>query len=776
MPSRTKPKKNKKPTRGKRTGRQAVAKPASNSAAATKPLFELGFESYQKGEFARAVDALREHLQGDPVDGDAWHVLGLSLHSLSQPAEAIDCLHYAIQFCPENPKIQSNTAGVLKSIGQLSLAQEILEATTAKFPKHVGAAVNLGTVYLEQGDLERAGKFLQQALVLDPGSSLAAMNLGNLWMRQGRFLDAEQQYRKLASRQTPSSDLRINWAESLRKLGRFDDAVERLNPLFEQSNPALGTNNDDDRGAATDNPIELSSVPLPAAITLGRCLLSLGRGDEARSVLEQARIGHPESAQVHHYLGQIEFADGNLTEAEARLLKAAELAPHDSFVWSRLGLTLLELNNRPAAIKHLRRAIEINPDDAVLGSFLMFTLSGDESLDPQSLFEAHVDWGKTYGRIDSTIRTPTTQRRNESRGSRLRVGYLSPDFCNHAVALYFEPVLRNHDANAIETFCYSETTKADDVTERLKQASDHWRDTRGKSNRQVADQIANDQIDILVDLAGHTANNRLLVFPYRAAPVQMTWLGYPNTTGLDCIDYRITCATQNPIDEPSYHVEQLIRMPHGSFCFSKPDFEADVNDLPALRNGYVTLGSLHRPSKISSQTYDLWAGVLRKLPESKMVLYNTRFKDETKQSALDEFARREIDRDRIQVRNDAPKADYLEIYQEIDIALDVTPWAGATTTLGALWMGVPVVAFDGGRRSARSTVAVVNAIGQPDWSAKTNDAYVEKVASLSSDLSGLNEIRQRLRDQLEATLLNAERFTRELENQYRLAWQKHAEA
>ncbi len=776
MPSRTKPLKNQKPKRSKRSERQAAARQALNSVAAIKPLFELGLQAYQQGQLAQAVEALQDHLQADPVDGDAWHVLGLSLYALGQPAEAIDCLHYAIQFCPDNPEIQSNTAGILKSVGRLDLAQEILEATTAKFPQHVGAAVNLGSVYLEQDNLELAGDVLERALVLDPGSSFAAMNLANLWMRQGRVLDAERQYRRLAAGQTPELSLRTNWAESLRKLGRFDEAVELLGPIVGELNPELNSGNRNDRSVAASVQDGAKAVPLPAAITLGRCLISLDRNDEARLVLEQAKNEHPESAQLHHYLGQIEFADGNLTQAEACLTKAAGLAPHDAFVCSRLGLTLLELNNRPAAIEHLRRAIEINPEDAVLGSFLMFTLSGDESLGSQSLFEAHLDWGKAHGRIDSKADELVAQPHDWSGDRRLRIGYLSPDFCNHAVALFFEPVLRSHDANAVETYCYSETALADEVTARLKQASNHWRDTRGKSNLQVAQQIADDQIDVLVDLAGHTANNRLLVFPYRAAPVQMTWMGYPNTTGLDCIDYRITCETQNPIDEPSYHVEKLIRMPHGSFCFSKPGFETLGNDLPALKNGYLTFGSLHRPSKMSSRTYDLWAGVMCEFSESKMLLYNTRFKDETKQSVLEEFAKRGVDRDRVQVQSGAPQVDYLEAYHEIDVALDVTPWAGATTTLGALWMGVPVVAFDGGRRSARSTVAIVNAIGQPDWAAKTNECYVETVASLCSDLSVLVGIRQGLRSQLEATVLNAKRFTRELESQYRKAWQKRAEA
>lgn len=746
MPSRSKPK---RPTRTKRAKSLADARSNKNAALASSRLLENGQQAYQRGQFSAAIELLRQLLESDPTNGNAWHVLGLSLHASRQTSEAIDCLQYAMRFCPDDPEILSNTAAILHTAGEMNLAQQLLETTTAKHPEHTGAAINLASVYLDQDNIVEAEKHLLHALELSPNSLTAGMNLGNVWMRQNRVADAERQFRMLARQHPLATNLRVNWAESLRRIGDFENAVQVLSDVVGEE-----------------------SFSLTAAITMGRCLIELGRCNEARDILEQARQAWPDSAKVLHYLGQTEFAQGNLPGAETALRQAVKLAPEDGYVRSRLGITLLELGKRADAVEQLRKAIEINPLDATSHSFLMFTLSGDESVAPQALFESHLKWGQLHGRVPPNAQRLTKRSSDFSSNRRLRIGYMSPDFCHHAVSLFFEPVLGQHSPKAVETFCYSETQKPDGVTERLKNASDHWRVTRGKSDFQVAEQIAEDKIDILVDLAGHTANNRLLVLPFRAAPIQMTWLGYPNTTGLDCVDYRITCATQNPIDQPSYHSEQLIRMPHGSFCFSSPSFSTSSNALPALQNGYLTFGSLHRPSKISSKTYDLWATVMREFSDSRMLMYNTRFKAETKQVALHEFEKRGINCQRIEVRNSTPQFDYLEAYHEIDIALDVTPWAGATTTLGAIWMGVPVAAVDGARRSARSTVAIVNAMGQPDWAAKTEAQFVQVVRDLSADLQLLNQIRQRLRGRLQTTILNAKRFTRKLENEYRTAWQK----
>jgi predicted O-linked N-acetylglucosamine transferase (SPINDLY family) len=744
MPSRSK---SKRPTRTKRSKTQAAAREKRDALSASASLFEAGMLAYQLGQMSTAVESMRELLQSDPMNGNAWHVLGLSLYASNQVSEAIDCLQYAMQFCPDDPEIQSNTAAVLHSVGDLALAQQLLETTTKKHPQHAGAAINLAAVYLDQDNVAEAEKLLSRALILDPNSITAKMNLGNVWMRQNRVADAERQYRMLAKRNPVDLNLRINWAESLRKLGDFENAIDVLSHV-----------------------VNAEPLSLKASITMARCLIELRRCNEAKTILEKARHTWPSSAQIFHYLGQMEFVQGNLTNAEDALMQAAELAPADGYIRSRLGITLLELGKRDDAIAELQKAVEINPLDATSHSFLMFTLSGDESVDPKALFESHLEWGRSHGAVEPNTRGLLKIAPDYSPNRRLRIGYVSPDFCSHAVSLYFEPVLAQHSPEVVETFCYSETDKPDQVTQRLQNFSDHWRVTRGQSDFQVAQQIAADKIDILVDLAGHTANNRLLVFPYRAAPVQMTWLGYPNTTGLDCIDYRITCATQSPIDEPSYHSEQLIRMPRVSCCFSCPQFEAPNNELPALKNGYLTFGSLHRPSKISSKTYDIWAGVLRELPSSRMVMYNTRFKAETKRLTLDELESRGIDRQRVEVRSRPPVSDYLETYHDIDIALDVTPWTGATTTLGAIWMGVPVIAFDGGRRSARSTVAIVNAIGQPDWIARSLREYVEKSVALAHDLTMLSGVRNRLRNQLESSVLDSTRFTRELEFEYRKAW------
>ena len=260
------------------------------------------------------------------------------------------------------------------------------------------------------------------------------------------------------------------------------------------------------------------------------------------------------------------------------------------------------------------------------------------------------------------------------------------------------PCLNAIAAERVETYCYAEVDFPDEMTQRLQARSDHWRFTTGLSDRQVAQMIAADEIDVLVDLAGHTSGNRLKSFAYRPAPVQVTWLGYPNTTGLPTMDYRLTCETQNPLNEPSYHTEELVRLPFGAICFSPPPRAPDVTPLPFRVNGFVTFGSLHRPFKITPPVRELWAEVLLANPQSRLILFNTRFTEQWSSVIAEDLVARGIEPDRFEIRKTHDGSSYLDVYKDVDIGLDTTPWAGGTTTIEALWMGVPVVGLYGDRR------------------------------------------------------------------------------
>ena len=414
-----------------------------------------------------------------------------------------------------------------------------------------------------------------------------------------------------------------------------------------------------------------------------------------------------------------------------------------------------------------REVIAADPTRSESHSSLLFLMSNNPAIGPQELLDEHKRWGLLHANRPSGMEFANCRRPER----RLRIGYVSPDLRQHAVAAYFEPVLEAHHTDQVETFCYADVSVPDATTERLRQHSDHWRFITGHSDGRVAEFIREDQIDILVDLAGHTAGNRLKMFGLKPAPIQATWIGYPNTTGVPAMDYRFSCETQNPSSEPSYHTENLIRMAHGSFCFQRPGNAPDISSLPAEASGYVTLGSLHRPMKITEGVRDLWAGVLASCPNARLLVFNTRFNDESAAELMAGLVRRGVDANRIRIQNKIRGNSYLEVYHQIDIGLDVFPWAGATTTMEAVFMGVPVVALYGDRRSSRSTAAIMNNIGHPELIVRDPDQYRQAVQDLAGDLPRLASLRKTLRPDAERTVMDVERFTCELETIYRQMWQ-----
>ncbi|MCP4628069.1 MAG: glycosyltransferase, partial [bacterium] len=301
-----------------------------------------------------------------------------------------------------------------------------------------------------------------------------------------------------------------------------------------------------------------------------------------------------------------------------------------------------------------------------------------------------------------------------SKHKRLRIGYVSPDFCWHSVAYFIEPVIAAHNRNACEIYCYSAVKRPDDVTVRIKGAADVWRDIYEISNERVAEMVRADRIDILVDLTGHTAGNCLKVFARKPAPVQVTWIGYPNTTGLSSVDYRITDNYADPgDDDEQLYTEKLVRMPQTFLCYRPYDRFPDVGPLPSVHAGFVTFGSFNNLSKINMEVVALWAGILQKVSGSQLLLKSSQLEDrETKARFEQYFADYGITHDRLLfVGQDQDWVNHLDLYNRVDIALDPFPYNGTTTTCEALWMGVPVVALKGDRHSGRVGVSLLSNIG-----------------------------------------------------------------
>ncbi len=408
---------------------------------------------------------------------------------------------------------------------------------------------------------------------------------------------------------------------------------------------------------------------------------------------------------------------------------------------------------------------------------LLLVLNYSEDHTAQQVYEEHLRFARLHEEpLRSTIEPHGNDR---APGRRLRVGYVSPDFRAHSVAFFIEPVLEHHDRDRFEVFCYYNNTLADAVTERLRRHADGWRIIAGKSDAEVARQIRADRIDILVDLAGHTAMSRALVLARKPAPVQVTWLGYPNTTGLSAVDYRITDEFADPPGTSEHlHAERLVRLPGSFSCYRPPDDAPDVAGLPAGMTGCITFGSFNAPAKISARSIGLFAEVLRAVPGSRLMLKNNALHEAaTRETMIQAFLRVGVAPDRLMLLGRDPShGHHLAHYNDVDIALDTVPYNGATTTCDALWMGVPVVTLAGTTHVGRVGVSLMSNLGLTDLIAHTPLEYSAIAARLAEDLQALAALRAGLRPRMSTSVLtDARRFTGHLEQAYRKMWEKYVE-
>lgn len=501
---------------------------------------------------------------------------------------------------------------------------------------------------------------------------------------------------------------------------------------------------------------------------LGSALMFQNRGSEAFDVFRAAVLLKPNHDLTHFNLGVL---SKSLDEAFEHFSRAAELNPSHAEAYSGIGAALVSFGQVEEAISKLQHALQLRPTDHKIHSSVLFTLNYRQDYDGPGVFKEHARWGLGHA-LNTTFRhinTPQPERR-------LRIGYVSPDLYTHSVAYFFEPLLANHNPDEVEIFCYSDVAKPDDTTERLKTLAKHWRATHGISDRELADLIHSDQIDILVDLTGHTNNNRLLVFSAKPAPVQVTYLGYPNTTGLTAIDYRLTDAWADPPGlSDDYYTEELFRLPKGFLSYLPPADAPAVAASPVTTAGHVTYGSFNHLPKITQAVLELWAMLLHATPNARLVLKNNSLSSRyARERYLNLFADNGVNPERIEFLERAPTlAEHLGSYSKVDIALDTFPYNGTTTTCEALYMGVPVVTLTGGLHASRVGTSLLNQIGATELIAETPQDYVNKASRLAQDHDRLIKIRATLRDQMtQSPLCDGNGFAAQLESAYREMWKR----
>ena len=492
--------------------------------------------------------------------------------------------------------------------GHLQEAEERYRDVLKDAPTHATAWYLLGLACQVQGKLDQAVASYERALQSRPDFPEVLTNLGVAYASTGRAPDAIRCYRRAVVINPKFSGAHNNLGLVLADQGNLPEAVAcfrealQLNPQFSEAHYNLGK---------TLQQQGLMAEASACYINLGNVLSAQGRPDDAIGCLRSALELYPESVDILNNLAVALISRGRLDEAATCLQKALRTAPRRSDLLSNLGGLRREQGRIREALRYFEQALQSSPDSAPMHSNLLVCRNYDPSAEPSALLAEHRRWADRHA--SPVSRQSYCNTRDPER--RLRIGYSSPDFCRHPVASFLEPIIAQHDARRFEVYCYAEVQGHDSVTARFQTRAHAWRHTPGLSDEQVADQVRHDGIDILIDLAGHTAGNRLGVFALKPAPVQITYLGYPNTTGLSTVDYRLTDAIADPPDEPLRHTEELARLPR-AFCYMPPEYSPDVSSLPALESGGITFGSMHHLAKLNDQVLDLWCELLRALPSA----------------------------------------------------------------------------------------------------------------------------------------------------------------
>lgn len=588
----------------------------------------------------------------------------------------------------------------------------------------------------------------RQALQKNADHDAAWDLLGLALLRSGRVAEAVEAFHKAVDLRRSSALYRLHLGNAYRTVGELQKAEQ-----------------------AYQKAIELQPSLAAAHSGLGVVLAKQGRHDQAIALFQAALTKDPRDVDALLNLAPALAAKNRLTEAIEHGRRMLELFPDNSLVKQNLASALSTMGRVDEAIGLLRQAVAAARSWDGTQSQLLFLLA-QVTEDPRKLFDEHV---RLVGRFFANIQ-PQPYGNDADPDRKLKIAYMSADFRTHPVAYFLEPILANHDRRLFEIYCYSDTQIPDAVTLRMRGYADQWRQIAGLKTEQVVGMIRSDAIDILVDLAVHsTAASRIPVLAHKPAPVQVSYLGYAWTTGLCAVDWRITDAHIDPPGQSDlFSAERLMRLPQTQWVYQAPEVSPPINALPAVGRGFVTFGSVNKRQKITPQTVQMWAAVLRATPNSRMHIMAGGLGDPTAQTLLRQtLAQQGVEPERLILSGPVGLAQYMQYFHEVDIILDTYPCAGGTNTCHALWMGVPVVTRIGHTSLSRVGLSVLANVGLNDLVADSAEAFVRIAAELAGDLNRLSSLRAGLRRRMQQSpLCDAAGFTRNLEAAYQQMWRQ----
>ncbi|KAF8397927.1 hypothetical protein HHK36_016853 [Tetracentron sinense] len=743
---------------------EAIRLDPQNSCALT----HSGILYKDEGRLVEAAESYQKALKADPLYKPAAECLaivltdlGTSLKLAGNTQEGIQKYYEALKIDPRYAPAYYNLGVVYSEMMQYDMALNCYEKAAQERPMYAEAYCNMGVIYKNRGDLDSAIACYERCLAVSPNFEIAKNNmaialtdLGTKVKLEGDINQGVLYYKKALYYNWHYADAMYNLGVAYGEMLRFDMAIV-FYELALHFNPHCAE----------------------ACNNLGVIYKDRDNLDKAVECYQLALSIKPNFSQSLNNLGVVYTVQGKMDAAASMIEKAIVANPTYAEAYNNLGVLYRDAGNISLAIEAYEQCLKIDPDSRNAGQNRLLAMNYINEGNDDKLFEAHRDWGRRFMRLYQQY---TSWDNSKDPERPLVVGYVSPDYFTHSVSYFIEAPLVYHDYQNYKVVVYSAVVKADAKTNRFREKvlkkGGLWRDIYGIDEKKVVSMVREDKVDILVELTGHTANNRLGMMACRPAPVQATWIGYPNTTGLPAIDYRISDSLADPPDTSQKHIEELVRLPECFLCYTPSPEAGPVSPTPALSNGFITFGSFNNLAKITPKVLQVWARILCAVPNSRLVVkckpfccdsVRLRFLSTLEQLGLESLR---VDLLPLILLNH----DHLQAYSLMDISLDTFPYAGTTTTCESLYMGVPCITMAGSVHAHNVGVSLIGKVGLGHLIAKNEDEYVQLALQMASDITALSNLRMSLRDLMsKSPVCDGPNFIIGLESTYRDIWRRY---
>lgn len=740
-----------------------------------------GLIAYQRGQYARAAEFIERAAAQSPTNATIHSNLGEVYRQLGRPEKAVASLQRALTLQPDYPDALDNLGLALATQGRFDEAVLCHQRAFALRPDSATYCAHLGTVLAKTGKLQEATPFLRRAVTLRPDFAEAHYALGSILLDQKQADEALLCFQRVIALRPDFGAAHRNLARLFAAQGAFEPAIASLRRAITLMPDVADVRNDlgrlfiqlhrfDDASAVLTEALATDPHLVAAHNNLGIVHKERGRLNDAISCFQSALGLEPASAEILTNLGNAFLIRGQLDAAIEHYEKAVGLNPKLADVHNNLGTAYKECGRIEDAVAAHRRGLALSPDRADIHSNLILDLLYSPHQSAETLQTELVRWNEQHARPLTAHIKPHTNDRSPNR--RLKIGYVSGDFCAHTVGLNLLPLFESHDLEQFDVFCYAHVTAPDTWTKRFRERAHHWRDTLTLSDSALADCIREDRVDILVDLALHTSKNRLLAFAHQPAPVQASFAGYPGHTGLDAIEYHLTDPFLEPaVREPQRKPIKACHLPATFWCYKPGPADPGINPLPALTQPHFTFGCLNNFCKVNKAVLTLWARVMHAVPSSRIFLLSP--EGVHRRHLTDFFAAIGIDSKRVRFFARQTRENYLALYHGIDLGLDTFPYNGHTTSLDSYWMGVPVISLVGSTSVGRAGWSQLSNLRLTEFAAHSADEFVAIAAHVARDLPGLARLRASLRARMQqSSLMDAPSFARGIEGIYRTLWQR----